>query len=150
MDEYFKYVKSKNIYLIKKKFLKFNQTDIKKDNQIGGSVNHKLFNKIIKSKDRNEAIKKEEEILIKKISKIISSKKELTKEGFMSYKAYLLVSQLTTLGQIKDDPDFNYDKVIIAGELWAKLYYNFLLKKYKNDITLTKIKSIVTRDTNIT
>jgi hypothetical protein len=89
MDEYFKYVKSKNIYLIKKKFLKFNQTDIKKDNQIGGSVNHKLFNKIIKSKDRNEAIKKEEEILIKKISKIISGINISNKKWYIKKKLCL-------------------------------------------------------------
>jgi hypothetical protein len=57
MDEYFKYVKSNNTYLIKKKYLKLklNQKDIDIINQIGGqiggqisgSVNHKLFNKIM-------------------------------------------------------------------------------------------------------
>jgi hypothetical protein len=154
MDEYFKYVKSNNTYLIKKKYLKLklNQKDIDIINQIGcqiggqigGSLNHKLFNKIMKSKDKNKAIKKEKEKLIKAMAKIVESKKVLNKEGYTSYQYFLLASQLTTLWEIEEDPNFNYDKVVNAGELYAKLYIQFLLKKYKKDINL--VKSILKKE----
>ena len=121
MEEYLKYVKSNNTYLIKKKYLKL------KINQTGGSVNHKLYNKIIKSKNRNEAINKEKTKLIKEMTKLMDLNKNKTKEGFISFKFFLLSSQLTTLKQMEEESDFNYDKVINAGELWGKLYINYLL-----------------------
>jgi len=119
---------------------------ILKLNQIGSSisVNHQLYNKIIKSKDRNKIIKSLENKLLKKIKKMISAGENLTAEGFYSFKFYLLFSQYTTLKQIEKNPDMKYDEIINAGELWTKLYFNYLSKKYNNDIS--KIKLIIERD----
>jgi hypothetical protein len=108
------------------------------------SVNHKLFSKIIKSKDMNKAIEIEQKKLMKQFIKMSDDKKDSTKEGFFSFKFYLLLSQLTTLKQMKDDPNLTYESIPNAGELWAKLYIKFLSKKYNND--KSKIISILDRD----
>ena len=48
---------------------------------------------------------------------------------FTAFKYFLIISQLTTLHQIEDD-SIKHNQVINAGELWAKLYIQFLIKKY--------------------
>lgn len=123
-----------------KRYLKLNL------NQTGSSmsVNHQLYNKIIKSKDWDKIIKILENKLLKKMKKMITAGKKLTAEGFYSFKFYLLFSQYTTLKQIEKNPDMKYDEIVNAGELWTKLYFNHLSKKYDNDIP--KIKSIIERD----
>ena len=108
------------------------------------SVNHKLYNKIIKSKDMDKAIENEQKKLMKQFIKMGDDKKDLTKEGFFSFKFYLLLSQLTLLKQMKDNPNLTYENVPNAGEIWAKLYIKFLSKKYNND--KNKIISILDRD----
>jgi hypothetical protein len=132
-----KYIKYKNKYLE----LKFNQN--------GGtmSVVHKLYNKYIKSKDKNKFIESKEKKLLKKIKKMVASKKNLTSEGFFSFKFYLIFSQYTTLKEIEKNPKFSEKDLINAGGLWAKLYIKYLSKKYNND--MTKIKPIIERDASI-
>jgi stress response protein SCP2 len=117
-------------------------------NQKGGSVTHKLYNKIFKSKNKDEAIKKEENKLRKKIDKIEFMKKSETetKEGFLTLKMFSFYAQFTTLKMIKDEPNYNLEDVISDDVLWAKLYRIYLLKKYNNDISVTKIASIIKRD----
>jgi hypothetical protein len=139
LKQHLKYVKSKDTYLIKKKYLKYTTQ------QTGGSVNHKLFNKIAKSKNKKETIKKEEAKLMKKIKKMTEMEKHVTKEGFISFEFFLLVSQMTTLKDIEDDPNFKFENVVNAGELWGKLYINYLMKK--KGMTKEKILAILTRDT---
>ena len=108
------------------------------------SVNHKLYNKIIKSKDMDKAIENEQKKLMKQFVKLSDDKKDLTKEGFFSFKFYLLLSQLTILKQMKSNPNLTYESIPNAGEVWAKLYIKFLSKKYNND--KSKIISILDRD----
>jgi hypothetical protein len=112
------------------------------------SENQKLYNKIKQSKDINKSIIKSTKKILLKSQKMIENNKQYTKEGFFTFKYYLLVSQITTLTQIKEDPNFKYEDLVNAGELWTKLYYNFLKNKYKNDkqINKNKILSIIERD----
>ena len=112
------------------------------------SVNHKLYNKIINSKNINEAIENEEKKLYKKITNLSEENKKLTDEGFFSLKFYLLFSQLVTLNTFRRKPNLTADDIVNAGELWSKLYVNFLKNKYKN-ITTKQIISIIKKDANI-
>ena len=93
------------------------------------SVNHKLYIKITNSKDMHKTIEIEEKKLIKKLK---ASNKILRKEGFSTFKFYLLFSQYTTLGELKKNPKLSYNKVVNTGALWFKHYFKFLTNKYKN------------------
>ena len=111
------------------------------------SLNHVLYIKVTNSKNIKAAIKKEKVRLIKQIDKYLKKyKTKLNSEGFTSFKYFLIISQLTTLQQIEDD-SIKQSQVINAGELWAKLYIKFLIKKYGKKYVKNNINTFFARET---
>jgi hypothetical protein len=110
------------------------------------SVNHKLYNKIKKSKDIDKTIEKEEKKILNKMKKLKEANNATTQEGFMSYKLYLLFSQYTTLDEIKKNPNLSYDNIVNAGKLWAIIYMNFLKKKYDKNLNDIQLATIIKND----
>ena len=94
------------------------------------SLNQKLYIKVTKSKNIKAAIKKEKNILTKQKEKYLKKyKTHLNSEGFTAFKYFLIISQLTTLYQIEEN-SIKLNHVVNAGELWAKLYIQFLITPF--------------------
>jgi hypothetical protein len=120
-DKYYqKYIKYKNKYLLYKQIAGYiNYTD----------VNHILYNKI----KEGASIEEERNKLTEQFKKCKKDNKYLNSEGFLSWEIYLIISQVNTINEIEKNNNFKYEDIVIAGDVWTKLYFTFLMKKYKND-----------------